>query len=90
MSGETAYQVYVLKNLKGKFYIGLSENVQLRLQQHNQGISKWTRNRGPWFLVWTSKTMTLGEARKLENQLKRQKGGMGFHKLKGLGHLSGS
>ena len=90
MSGGTVYQVYVLQNPTGKFYIGLSENVPLRLQQHNQGVSKWTRSRGPWSSIWSSEIMTLSEARKLENQLKRQKGGIGFYKLTGLSRSSGS
>ena len=90
MSEINAYQVYVLRNVAGKFYIGLSENVQARLQQHNQGISKWTRYRGPWSLVWESGSLTLTEARKLENRLKRQKGGAGFRGLTGLPSSSGS
>ena len=39
---EQRYQVYVLQNDTGKFYIGLSENVANRLKQHNSGESKWT------------------------------------------------
>ena len=81
MSDTSSYQVYVIQNATGKFYIGLSENVSRRLQQHNQGVSKWTQNRGPWSLVWTSGGLTLSEARKLENRLKRQKGGHGFDRL---------
>jgi putative endonuclease len=90
MSETNVYQVYVIKNAAGKFYIGLSENVQIRLQQHNQGVSKWTWHRGPWSLVWISESLTLSEARKLENRLKRQKGGAGFRELTGLQSLSGS
>jgi putative endonuclease len=90
MSGTNLYQVYVIRNTTGKFYIGLNENVQLRLRQHNQGVSKWTRYRGPWSLVWESESLTLSQARKLENRLKRQKGGRGFRKLMGLPGSSGS
>ena len=79
-----AYQVYVIQNPAGRFYIGLTEDVELRLQQHNEGISKWTRTRGPWNLVWTSSHMSLGEARKLENLLKKQKGGSGFYRMTGI------
>jgi putative endonuclease len=78
------YRVYVLQNPENKFYIGLSENPANRLLQHNSGVSQWTRNRGPWRLVWQSESMTLTDARKLENQLKRQKGGRGFYQLTGL------
>ncbi|HTR42549.1 MAG TPA: GIY-YIG nuclease family protein [Pseudomonadales bacterium] len=81
------YQVYVLRNGKGQFYIGLSENVSVRVQQHNSAISKWTRNRGPWALIWASSQMPLSEARKLEILLKRQKGGAGFYALTGLTKL---
>jgi putative endonuclease len=81
---DKSYQVYILQNPAGRFYIGLSEDVAIRVQQHNDGISKWTRSRGPWNLVWTSATMTLSEARKLENFLKKQKGGEGFYRLTGL------
>jgi putative endonuclease len=84
------YQVYVLENLTGQFYIGLSENPAARLEQHNTGISRWTRHRGPWALVWQSNRLSLSDARKLENKLKRQKGGHGFYQLTGLITHSGS
>ena len=89
MPETNVYQVYAIRNTAGKFYIGLSENIQIRLRQHNQGVSKWTRHRGPWSLVWESESLTLSEARKLENRLKRQKGGAGFRRLTGLADLSG-
>jgi predicted GIY-YIG superfamily endonuclease len=75
---EKTYQVYVLQNLSGRFYIGLSENVYTRWQQHNDGVSRWTSKYRPWTLVWTSAPTTLSNARKLEHFLKRQKGGHGF------------
>jgi len=71
---DKSYQVYVLQNKKGQFYIGLSENVLIRLQQHNNGISKWTRTRGLWELSWIGTPMPLSDARKLELLLKKQKG----------------
>ena len=81
---ETTYQVYVVQNPAGRFYIGLSEDVDVRVWQHNDGVSKWTRPRGPWALVWTGPPMNLSKARKLENHLKRQKGGLGFYRATGL------
>src|SRR5215475_4338244 len=53
------YQVYVLQNAHGRFYIGLSEDVHARLAGHNGGVSKWTRSRGPWTLVWRSDQLSL-------------------------------
>ena len=84
MEEAIGYRVYVMQNPDGRFYIGVSENVDVRLIQHNTGISKWTRGRGPWSLVWTSECLTLGNARRLENRLKRQKGGAGLFRMTGL------
>jgi predicted GIY-YIG superfamily endonuclease len=84
------YRVYVIQSESGKFYIGLSEDVAERLAQHNSGVSKWTRGKGPWKLAWSSEEMSLGDARKLENELKRQKGGIGFFALTGLKPRGGS
>ena len=78
------YRVYIIQNASGRRYIGLSENVEARLAQHNDGMSKWTKGKGPWSLVWTSEAMSLSEARKLENHLKRQGRGSGFYALTGL------
>jgi predicted GIY-YIG superfamily endonuclease len=84
------YRVYVIQNPDGKFYIGFSEGVEGRLAQHNDGVSKWTKSRGPWVLRWTSEALSITDARKLENLLKRQKGGTGFYRLTGLTPSSGS
>jgi predicted GIY-YIG superfamily endonuclease len=66
---ETEYQVYVIQNPEG----GVSEDVRHRVSQHNEGISNWTKGKGPWSLVWTSEAKSLSDARKLENLLKKQK-----------------
>jgi predicted GIY-YIG superfamily endonuclease len=76
-----AYRVYILQNAEGRFYIGLSENFGSRLNQHNANKSKWTKGKGPWEVVWQSDELSLTEARKLENRLKRQKGGCGLRKI---------
>jgi predicted GIY-YIG superfamily endonuclease len=78
------YRVYILRNPPGRHYIGLTENVGVRLQQHNVGESKWTARHRPWTLIWQSDELDLGAARKLENLLKRQKGGSGFYQLTGM------
>ena len=76
------YYVYLIKNPQGRRYIGLPENVEQRLHDHNSGVSTWTRYRGPWTLKWKSHPQSdLGSARKLENLLKRQKGGIGLDPL---------
>ena len=84
------YRVYVLENRNGKFYIGVSGDVERRIQQHNMNESRWTKERGPWTIVWQSDELALSEARKLEGRLKRQKGGHGLFHLIGVRRSSGS
>ena len=78
------YQVYILNNAKGQKYIGLTQNLQTRVLQHNSGLSRWTKGKGPWSITWASAAMSLSDARKLENKLKRQKGGLGIATLTDL------
>jgi putative endonuclease len=81
------YKVYVIQNNSGKYYIGLSEYIVVRLAQHNNGEAKGTSKYRPWEHVWSSSEMTLSDARKLENKLKRAKGGNGFYQITGLSRL---
>ena len=87
---EAIYRVYVIQNPLGTSYVGVSENVELRVVQHNEGLSKWTKGKGPWSLRWTSEAMSLSDARKLENKLKRQGRGSKFYTITGLRSASGS
>ena len=77
-----AYRVYVIRNRERKFYIGLSDDVARRVQQHNAGQSQWTKGHGPWTIVWQSEESSLTDARKLENRLKRQGRGKGSMPLR--------
>ncbi len=78
------YFVYVLRNAQNRHYIGVSDDPERRLRQHNAGISQWAGANGPWQLIWKSGPLSLGDARKLENLLKRQHGGSGFYRITGL------
>jgi len=78
------YQTCIPRNAADRTYIGASAESAARLVQHSSGLSRWTRGKGPWTLEWTSKPMSLGAARKLENSPKRQKGGAGLKKLKAV------
>ena len=65
------YFVYILKSLKDlKYYIGQTENFDNRLDQHNSGLVKSTKNRRPLVLIKKEIFDTRGEARKRENYLK--------------------
>ncbi len=48
------YFVYVLWSTPGRrFYIGISEDPQKRLEQHNSGEHGWTARHRPWEVVYT-------------------------------------
>ncbi len=76
------YFAYILRNADARSYIGISADPVNRLAQHNSGESKWTAKYQPWTLEWTSRPMSLGDARRLEIKLKKQKGGVGEETLK--------
>jgi len=78
------YRVYILRNCGGNFHVGLSDDVLRRVKQHNTGQSRWTKGRGPWAIAWQSEELSLTDAGKLENRLKRQGRGKGFYAITGL------
>ena len=62
--------VYVLRNQEGRFYIGHTSDLRLRLQRHNEGKVFWTKSRGPWELFHSEQFDTRSEAMKRERRLK--------------------
>lgn len=65
------YYVYVLKSLKdGRFYKGLTKDVETRLKEHNTGQQKSTKGFRPWVLIYKEEFGTLFEAREREKYLK--------------------
>ncbi|MFH0772751.1 MAG: GIY-YIG nuclease family protein [bacterium] len=46
------YYVYILKSrYHNKSYVGYTENVQKRLEEHNQGKNAYTKKYKPWILI---------------------------------------
>lgn len=63
--------VYVLKSLKdNKLYIGISENLERRIEEHNRGSVQSTKNRIPFVLLHQEYFPTREEAAKREIFLK--------------------
>ena len=76
------YYVYILKSLKDNtFYIGCTENINRRVNEHNKGLSKYTKNKKPWIIVYSEKFDTLANARKREKQIKSWKKRIPIEKL---------
>ena len=67
--------VYVIRSEKdGRFYVGMSENVEKRILQHNKGMTFSTKGFRPWKLFLFEKFETRDEARKREVYLKSGSG----------------
>jgi putative endonuclease len=65
------YYLYILQSQKDNgFYIGISENVEKRLKDHNYGKTKSIAHRKPFILIYTKKLENRLEARKKEKELK--------------------
>lgn len=68
------YYTYILKsNASGRYYIGQTNNIDLRLKRHNNNLVKSTKNRGPWEIVYYEKYTSRSEAIKRERYLKSLK-----------------
>jgi putative endonuclease len=67
--------VYILRSQSGgKYYVGSTQDVNIRLELHNGSKARWTRKHQPWEIVHTEKFETRGEAIRRERQLKQLKG----------------
>ena len=63
--------VYILEAQESKrYYIGQTENLEVRIKRHNQGRNLSTRAYIPWNLKWWKEFNTRTEAVKLERTLK--------------------
>ena len=70
------FWVYILQNLKGRFYISQTDDLQARLFSHNRRdkvVGKFTRKNGPWELAWSEEHATRASAMARERQIKSMK-----------------
>ena len=66
--------VYILFSQKNqKYYVGSSQDVEVRLLRHNKGHSSFTKNGIPWILVYKESFATRTEAVQREKYIKSQK-----------------
>lgn len=67
--------VYLLLSRKDlKTYVGSTDNIERRFQEHNCGKVKSTKDRRPLELIYQEKFTTLTEARVREKYFKTKKG----------------
>lgn len=68
------YYVYVIKSKNDKkIYIGFTQDLRKRLLQHNQNLSKSTKSRTPFTLVYYEAYASAKDAQTRERKLKQFK-----------------
>lgn len=66
------YFVYMIKNIANKLYVGVSENPQQRLKEHNsERGAHFTKYIPTYNIVFLEQYPTFAEARKREAQIKK-------------------
>ena len=80
------YYVYILQSLKTwKLYIGHTDNLVRRMEEHNTGWgSRYTRQNGPWVLLYSESHPDRSSASKRERYLKSTRGSQEKKKLAGV------
>lgn len=69
------YYVYILKSLKdASYYIGMTEDLELRVQEHNRGDAKFTSSKIPYERVWHCAFKNKKRALDFEKYLKQGSG----------------
>ncbi len=68
------YSVYIIYSFSlDKYYIGYTEDVAQRLQQHNEGISSFTSKASDWILKYTVAFENRALAHQRELEIKGKK-----------------
>lgn len=65
--------VYILRGSTGRHYIGSTDNIERRLNEHRKGQTHTTARLGELIVVARKQTSTLEGAKKLERALKAKK-----------------
>ena len=74
------FYTYILQSKKDKkWYTGTTSDLRKRFKEHNIGISTWTKNRGPFMLIYYEACLNKKDAFTREKYLKT---GMGKRYLK--------
>ena len=76
------FYVYAIRSLERNYiYVGLTNNLERRIYQHNNGLNSTTRAYAPFVLIYSMTFHTRVEARRKEKYLKS---GVGKEFLRGL------
>mgnify|MGYP001563394235 CR=1 FL=1 len=77
------YHIYILKSKKdNQYYVGYTNNPDVRLRLHNASKVQATKNRGPWEVFHTEQFQTERGAIKRERQIKSWESRKAIERLK--------
>lgn len=69
------FYVYILESEKSKvFYVGYTNNLQKRIEEHNNGENISTKNDIPWRIIYCEACLNEKDARRREKYLKTSQG----------------
>jgi putative endonuclease len=72
---KTKFYVYILCSKKDNtIYVGLTKDLSKRITEHNNGLSKYTKTKLPWELLWYCVFFDRRKARSFEKYLKSGSG----------------
>ncbi len=68
------WYIYIIYSEKiNRYYVGIIENLDWRLERHNKGWGKYTKRGIPWKIVYSENYETKSEALKREKEIKNKK-----------------
>ncbi len=68
------YMVYIIFSKKlDKYYVGYSEDIYVRLKQHNEGFSTYTSRANDWQIKYSEAFESRELAMKREKEIKNKK-----------------
>ena len=69
-----SYCLYILESLlDGSYYVGSTQDLQSRIERHNEGRVKYTRAKRPWKIAYFEKHPDRSSAMKREYAVKSRK-----------------
>jgi putative endonuclease len=73
-TGDKIFYVYILySQIRDRYYVGSTDDIDRRFHEHNSGKSKSTRSGRPWKIMYTEVFTTLSSAVQRELEIKRKK-----------------
>jgi putative endonuclease len=68
------YYTYIIYSPSlDKYYVGYTQNLELRIERHNSSWGKFTSSGIPWKLVYSESFAKKSEAIKRENEIKKKR-----------------